>query len=271
MAAGMNGKLSQAYIVSSQSEEKALGRAEAIAAEAVCSGTGARPCGLCPHCRKAKLGIHPDIIRISYDLDDSGKPKRSIGVDGIKAIVRDAVVLPNEAERKVYIISPAKALTVEAQNSALKLLEEPPEHVVLILCTDSAERLLPTVRSRCTEINCGYAEVKVSEQLVRKAEEYLAAAASRDPIKVFKWCSANEDLNKGDSLDLVCAVKDRISDALCDRKSDMRLSRDELMDLAELCDKCSAYLNANVSPKHVYGLLAVDFMADGEDRGSKID
>lgn len=266
-AAGEKHKLMQAYIISSQSEAEALKKAESIAAEAVCSGVGARPCGACAHCRKARLGIHPDIIRITFDLDSNGKPKRSIGVSQIKTLVIDSVVLPNEAERKVYIISPAQALTVEAQNAALKLLEEPPAHAVLILCVDSAERLLPTVRSRCTEISCGFAEVKTSDKLAAKAEAYFSAAASKDAVKVYKWCSSNEELNKADSIELVCAVKERVSAALCGRADAMGLSADELMYLAELCNKCFAYLNGNVSPKHVYGLLAVDFAADEEDRG----
>ena len=271
MTAGGRNKLMQAYIVSSQSEEEALARAQSIAAEAVCSGAGAVPCGTCAHCRKAQLGIHPDIIRITYDVDDNGKPKRVIGVGQIKSVVKDSVVLPNEASRKVYIISPAQALTAEAQNAALKLLEEPPAHVVLILCVDSAERLLPTVRSRCTEVSCGHAEVRKSDRLSEKAGEYFAAAASRDRLRIYKWCAASEELNKADSLELVSAVKERVSDALCGRASGMGLSGDELMVLAELCDKCFAYLNANVSPKHVYGSLAVGFPADEEDRGSKID
>ena len=263
-AAGGREKLMQAYIVSSQSEAEALAKAQSIAAEVVCSGVGARPCGVCPHCRKAKLGIHPDIIRISFDLDENGKPKRTIGVRQIKELVIDAAVLPNEAERKAYIISPAQALTVEAQNAALKLLEEPPDHAALILCTDSAERLLPTVRSRCAEISCGYARPERSDKLAGKAEAFFAAAASKNRMGIYKWCAANEELGRADALDLVCAVKERVCDAMCGRAGGMGLSADELMELAELCDKCFAYLNANVSPKHVYGLLAVSFPADEE-------
>ena len=65
--------------------------------------------------------------------DDKGRPKREIMVDQVRAMAADASILPNEAERKVYVIHEAELMNESAQNAALKLLEEPPAWVVFIL------------------------------------------------------------------------------------------------------------------------------------------
>lgn len=256
------GKLSQAYIVSSPSEKAALAMAQRLAAAAVCERGGAEPCGMCRHCRKAGKNIHPDIMKISFDKDDNGKLKKSIGVDQVRELVRDACVLPNEAERKAYIISPAQSLTVQAQNSALKLLEEPPAWVTIILCTDSAGRLLPTVRSRCVEINC-IGESGEGAKQTAKAEEFLSAVASGDKLSVYLWCSENEELERDAAVELIIAVQERAIAALAGEGS-MGFSKERLVHIAELCARCCEYLRANVGQKHIFGLLAVDSVADGE-------
>ena len=257
-AAGGNNKLMQAYIVSSQSEAEALARAGSIAAQAVCSGVGARPCGFCGHCRKAKLGIHPDIMRITFDVDSSGKPKKSIGVGQIKALVIDSVVLPNEAERKVYIISPAQAMTVEAQNAALKLLEEPPEGVILILCVTSPMALLPTVRSRCTEIIAGSGESPRDPEARSAAESFLKAAASGNEFTVFRFCEENNGMSSQEAAAFVQAVREMITDMLCGREDCLGLSEARLFAIGALMEKCAAYLKVNVNVKQLFGLMEAD-------------
>ena len=120
-----------ACVICAPTIELALSEAEKLAAAAVCSGVGARPCGKCRDCRKAAEHVHPDIITVSRLLDDKGRPKREIGVDQIRDVIADAQVLPNEAARKVYIIDRAETMNAAAQNAALKLLEEPPAGAVL--------------------------------------------------------------------------------------------------------------------------------------------
>ena len=89
-----------ACVICAPTIELALSEAEKLAAAAVCSGVGARPCGKCRDCRKAAEHVHPDIITVSRLLDDKGRPKREIGVDQIRDVIADAQVLPNEAARK---------------------------------------------------------------------------------------------------------------------------------------------------------------------------
>ena len=83
--------------------------------------------------------------------DSKGNLKRDITVDQIREISADAYILPNEADRKVYIINEAEKMNLSAQNASLKLLEEPPNGAVLLLCTDNPSALLPTVRSEAVK------------------------------------------------------------------------------------------------------------------------
>ena len=142
-------KLSHAYIVSSASENARMGKAFYLAEKMLCQSEGERPCGVCRDCRKVKARVHPDLAVVERITDDKGKQKKEILVDQVRAMGADAYVLPNEAAEKVYIIKDADTMNEQAQNAALKILEEPPKGVHFILCVSNPERLLVTVRSRC--------------------------------------------------------------------------------------------------------------------------
>ena len=91
------------------------------------------PCGVCRGCRKAAAGTHPDIIPVRRLTDKSGNLRRELTVAQIRDLSLDAQVLPGEAERKVYIVEEAEFLNLNAQNAALKLLEESPAPVPMML------------------------------------------------------------------------------------------------------------------------------------------
>ena len=120
---------------------------DTIAAATVCSGDGEKPCRVCAHCVKASRRIHPDIAVISPI--PSG---REIVVDQIRALQRDIFIVPNESDKKAYVIEHADLMNMAAQNALLRILEEPPDHAVLILKTENPAALLPTVRSRCVKL-----------------------------------------------------------------------------------------------------------------------
>lgn len=125
-------------------------RAKTVAAAYLCGAAEgeAKPCGSCAHCRKVRLGIHPDLMEL-------GKPGEALKVDDIRAMRRDAVVRPNEAERKLYLLTNAETMNSNGQNAMLKLLEEGPDYAAFLLLTPNPETLLPTVRSRCQIQFCG--------------------------------------------------------------------------------------------------------------------
>ena len=126
------------------------------------------PCMTCRDCRKALSGSHPDIITI----DDP--EKKSVPVELIRQLQADAYIRPNEAARKVYLIPRAMDMTDSAQNALLKLMEEPPSYAVFLLLTDNAEKLLPTVRSRC-------AELRLEPVPAEMAVDWLAAKFPQKP------------------------------------------------------------------------------------------
>ncbi|MGB9082170.1 MAG: DNA polymerase III subunit delta' [Desulfuromonadaceae bacterium] len=101
-------------------------------------------CGVCPSCRKIDGGNHPDIHLIS-PLPD----KRDISIEQLREMQHILSLRPYEAPRKACIIDPAERMSVSAANSLLKTLEEPPGNALIILLTENAGMLLPTVRSRC--------------------------------------------------------------------------------------------------------------------------
>ncbi|MBS5433472.1 MAG: hypothetical protein KHY12_06890 [Firmicutes bacterium] len=260
-------RMSHACIISARSPEEALRTARHIAAAAVCTGQGGKPCGRCRACRKAGEGIHPDIIPVCRLSDDKGRQKREISVDQIRAVSADAVVLPNEAGRKVYIIEDADSMNIPAQNAALKLLEEPPAGVMFLLCVTNAGQLLPTVRSRCTELNLNGAAAGEAGESRALAAEFVKYAASGDPARLCRWCGKNEGLDSRAAEAFVESAGELLADMLCGREEAFGMSREELLRLHGLLGRCQAWLRVNVGVKHIFGLLAVDAIAGGGNRG----
>ena len=111
--------LSHAYITASASEDARRQTEETLAAAAVCSGTGAKPCGVCRDCRKARDGVHPDIIHVRREIDDKGKLRREIRVDQIREMIGQAQIMPNEAPGKAFIVHEAETMNPNAQNALL--------------------------------------------------------------------------------------------------------------------------------------------------------
>ena len=107
--------LSHAYLVVGENRRPL---AEALAAAWVCTGE-TPPCGHCPGCRKAGLGIHPDIIR----ADPEGE---GLKAEEVRALRSDAYIRPNEAPKKVYLLEHSELLNPTGQNILLKLIEGGP-------------------------------------------------------------------------------------------------------------------------------------------------
>src|ERR1700750_616821 len=104
-------------------------------------GPTATPDGTCHACVAIANGTSLDVIEM-----DAASQR---GIDDIRDI-RDRVVLqPVEGQYKVYILDEAHQLTDAAWNALLKLIEEPPPHLVFVFCTTDLSKVLPTVRSRC--------------------------------------------------------------------------------------------------------------------------
>ena len=124
-----------------------------------------KACGECPSCAKVAELSHPDILWIK-----PGK-NRKIKIEEIRK-ARDVLNLkPFEAPVNVCVIEDAHMMTVEASNSLLKILEEPPERSLLILISSKKELLLPTVVSRCTEVRFNSLPLNEAKDIISRESE----------------------------------------------------------------------------------------------------
>lgn len=256
-------QLSHAYIVSAPDQELCFSHAKKLAAAAVCSAAE-RPCGLCRNCRKAEAGVHPDIRIVRRLEDDKGIVKKNLLVEQTRELLVDAYVLPNEADGKAYIILDADTMNPNAQNAALKLLEEPPRGVVFILCVTNAAALLPTVRSRCVELNFGGQAGEKDAQADKIAGDYLKAVASGSEAELFRWFARNEGMDTRRCSAFMDAAQDMAADILCGRENGIALEAGQLMHISELISRCRKYSTVNTGTKHILGLLAVDSILKAE-------
>ncbi len=254
-------KLSHAYIVSSASESVSRDKALELASKMLCSGTGKRPCGVCPNCRKVKAGVHPDLTFVSRLADDNGNKKREIMVDQIRDMAADAYILPNEAAGKVYIIEEAETMNERAQNAALKLFEEPPANVSFILCATNPERFLITVRSRCVLVRCNAEDEEESSELAALADEYITHIINGNAAELTAWCMENEKLDSRKLREFLHCVKRKLIEMLRFTEGKKRI-----MDNIGLIDRCLEYQTVNTSVKHIFGLLAVKSLPAKETR-----
>ena len=232
---------------------------------AVCRSEGAIPCGRCSACVKAKAGSHPDIRVIERFSDKNGKKKREIIVDQVREVISDAQIMPNESDRKVYVFREADTMNQEAQNAALKLLEEPPTGVVIVLCTTNPARLLPTVRSRCIEKTFSIERETDGDETESAAKNYLAVAATEDPIEVFRFCESQNYRTVLETTAFASAVSEQIADILCGRKENPGLTTARLFRLEALMEKCIRYLKVNVSSKQIFGLIEISTLSEEKD------
>lgn len=105
-----------------------------------------KACNNCSSCIKFDSNNHPDFVIIN---SDDGK---SIKINQIRIMQEQIAEKPIISNRKVYIIDDSDLMTVEAQNCLLKTLEEPPEYAIIILVLYNENKLLNTIKSRCTKI-----------------------------------------------------------------------------------------------------------------------
>jgi hypothetical protein len=249
-------RLSHAYMVVGADNAQREQTVIRLAAAMVCGGEHP-PCGQCRDCKKAFAGIHPDVIQVDRQAGDKGQLHREILVEQIRQITADAVVAPNEANRKVYVIRQADKMNTAAQNALLKALEEPPGHACFILCATAADALLPTVRSRCVRLEAGEHQ-ETLEPLSDFAREYLQLAAQGNVADVTLFCMLRTKLTREEAEAFFQEVEQALGDILCSRRPNPGLSREQIFHLTALVRQGADYLGRNVSPKQVFGVLATE-------------
>ncbi len=173
-------RIPHAIILEGTTEQNRMKTAKLLAAAFVCEGENL-PCLSCKQCRKVMSDIHPDVIVLDKEIG-----KATMGVDIIRKMKSAAFITANDADRKVFIFKESQTMTVQSQNALLKIFEEPPEDVAIIMTCDSKETLLETILSRGTLVSLGQAELDgSSDKLTEKA-----AAIAKELCESF--CSENE-------------------------------------------------------------------------------
>ncbi|HSW44213.1 MAG TPA: hypothetical protein VLM89_01420, partial [Phycisphaerae bacterium] len=129
-------------------------------ADVVPEGRGLDACGQCEDCRLVQAGTHPDLRLIYRQLnrqhpDSRIRKQKALNIS--VAVIREFLInrvgpRSIRGRAKVFIIREAERLEDEAQNALLKTLEEPPADTFLILVTTAMDRMLPTTRSRCQQV-----------------------------------------------------------------------------------------------------------------------
>lgn len=140
----------------------------------VCSHKERTPCGACENCRKAEENIHPDIITVTKPED-----KKSFVKADVKKVVADAYLTPNEADKKVYILSEIHNMNEESQNLLLKILEEPPRYTAFVLTSQNANAVIGTVLSRVVRLRLGKTEdAEYSDKAIEVVRALAGAVSS---------------------------------------------------------------------------------------------
>lgn len=145
------GRLSQAYLFCGPRGTGKTTMARILAKALLCrnaeaaraeGASGCMPDGTCEECELIAEGNHPDV----YELDAASRT----GVDNVREeIINSVNFAPVRGKYKIYIIDEVHMLTTAAFNALLKTLEEPPAHVIFVLCTTDPQKILETILSRC--------------------------------------------------------------------------------------------------------------------------
>ena len=160
------------------------------------------PCGTCPACRGILDGTVLDVVELDAASNN--------GVDNVRALREEAVFSPSTVKKRVYIIDEVHMLSTPAFNALLKILEEPPAHLMFILATTELQKVPATILSRCQRhsfrrIDAGtltaYLESIAGKEhftLTHEAAELIARLADggvRDALSLLDQCSASETID----------------------------------------------------------------------------
>ena len=160
------------------------------------------PCGVCPACRGISDGSVLDVVELDAASNN--------GVDNVRALREEAVFTPASVRKRVYIIDEVHMLSASAFNALLKILEEPPEHLMFILATTELQKVPATILSRCqrhsfrridTPDIAEYLEYIAKQEnfkLSHEAAELIARLADggvRDALSLLDQCSASETID----------------------------------------------------------------------------
>ncbi len=194
----VNGRLSHAYLFTGT---RGTGKttcakilAKAVNCEAPIDGN---PCNCCGACKSIDSGACMDVLEIDAASNN--------GVDNVRGLRDDAIYLPAEVKKRVYIIDEVHMLSLSAFNALLKIIEEPPEHLLFILATTELHKVPATILSRCQRFSfrrilpediverLNYIAYREHIDLEPEASSFLARLADgglRDAVSLLDQCAS---------------------------------------------------------------------------------
>jgi DNA polymerase-3 subunit gamma/tau len=188
-------------------------------------GPTSKPCNKCDNCKSIMEGSSVDVIEI-----DAASNR---GIEEIRELRDKAKYLPTKLRKKVYIIDEVHMLTTHAFNALLKVLEEPPEHVVFILATTEPNMVIPTIMSRCQRFD--FRPVSVS-----------------DITKRLKSISVQENIEiSGPAIDMIAKYSDG-----------------SLRDADGMLEQLSSFSDGEIKTEevtHLFGLVDFDVLFEMTD------
>ena len=264
-----NGRISHAYLFTGSRGTGKTSCAKILAKAVNClNPQNGSPCGECEICRDIDSGRSIDV----FEIDAASNRK----IDSIREIIDEVQTAPHRCKYRVYIIDEVHMLTAEAFNALLKILEEPPKHVVFILATTEVHKILLTIQSRCQRFDFHrivprdiadrllYVADKEGAELSDSAAMLIASVsdgAMRDALSLMDRClaisrsiddnvvrSAAGLAGKDYLFDLAaCVINKNTAKAL---EIIDRLYRDA-KDMPKLCDELTAHFRALMLIKSV--------------------
>lgn len=194
----MNGRLSHAYLFTGTRGTGKTTCAKILSKAVNClDPIDGNPCNRCSACRSIDSGSCVDVLEIDAASNN--------GVDNVRTLRDDAVYLPAEVKKRVYIIDEVHMLSMSAFNALLKIIEEPPEHLIFILATTELHKVPATILSRCQRFSfrrilpediverLNYIAYREHIDLEPEASAFLARLADgglRDAVSLLDQCAS---------------------------------------------------------------------------------
>jgi len=215
-----SGRMSHAYLFTGSRGTGKTSSAKILAKAVNClNPQDGNPCNCCEACRTIDSGACMDVLEIDAASNN--------GVDNVRDLRDDAIYTPSQVKKRVYIIDEVHMLSISAFNALLKIIEEPPEHLLFILATTELHKVPATILSRCQRFS-----------FRRISQEDIAAR--------LQYVAYQENIDLDDSAARVLA----------------RLADGALRDGLSLLDQCASATTGELTAQKVYACLGIAGIQD---------
>ncbi len=211
----LNNKLSHAYLFTGSRGTGKTSSAKILAKAVNCENPqDGNPCNMCKACQAIDSGSCMDVLEIDAASNN--------GVDNVRDLRDDAVYTPSQVRKRVYIIDEVHMLSISAFNALLKIIEEPPEHLLFVLATTELHKVPATILSRCQRFSFR----RISQEDISARLQYVAY-------------QENIDLDAGAARVLA------------------RLADGGMRDGLSLLDQCASAVTGELNAERVYACLGI--------------